>query len=712
MDWITHEEDVWFDFRGDSPDQLEPGRYYRGTVDGYADFGVFIDLTRGVTGLLHRSELEQRLESLDWEPGDEVFVQVKNVRDNGNIDLAWSKRQSPAEFRGAKIHDPGGEHDGEDIDAVEDDEDEPEPEPVSHQPTPATEEDDSEDARGNGTEGAVTDDGADTPSATEDDEPVESQDAAESESDTDSETDASDERDYDEPEPMADRERVPIAELGDRVGETVRIEAEIVSARQTGGPTVFELRDESGVVDCAAFVEAGVRAYPDVEAGDTVRLDGEVEVRRDELQVETEALEVLTGEELEAVERRMADALSEKARPAEVDPLADDEAVAAATEQLADAAEAVRRAVLQTRPIVVRHAATADGYIAGAAVERAVLPLIREEHAKADAEYHFFDRRPLDDAVYGMDAATNDVTRMLEDQDRHGEKLPLVLLVGTGSTAPSADGLDLLSVYGAPRVVVDAAEADAEIVEAADSLVNPALEGADTSDLSTGALSANLAAAINEEVREDLSHLPAASYWEGAPEAYLELASEAGYDEDSLRELREAVALEAYYQSYEGKRELITDLLFEGSVAGGAEAARDLAAHVSEQFREKLETELETARANVETHETGGVRFVTLDSDAYTHRFDFPPTTLLLDELHRSERDDGPTATLALGTDELYLRTTGDVDVRQVAETAREFADDAGITAHGVREGRIEFLSGRRDAVEDAVVAAVAEHLG
>ncbi len=113
MDFITHDEDIWFDFRGDSADQLTSGRYYQGVVDGFADFGVFINLASGVTGLLHRSELDRRLESLDWETGDEVFVQVQNVRSNGNIDLGWSIRQSPEEFRGSQIHDPSGEVDGE-----------------------------------------------------------------------------------------------------------------------------------------------------------------------------------------------------------------------------------------------------------------------------------------------------------------------------------------------------------------------------------------------------------------------------------------------------------------------------------------------------------------------------------------------------------------------------------------------------------------------
>ena len=88
-----HQEDVVFEFRGRRPDELTPGRYYRGSVDGFAEFGVFIDIGDSVTGLLHKSELDQRLDSLDWEPGDTVFVQVKSVRDNGNIDLGWSIRQ-------------------------------------------------------------------------------------------------------------------------------------------------------------------------------------------------------------------------------------------------------------------------------------------------------------------------------------------------------------------------------------------------------------------------------------------------------------------------------------------------------------------------------------------------------------------------------------------------------------------------------------------
>ncbi|WP_253737339.1 DHH family phosphoesterase [Halohasta salina] len=706
----SHQEDVLFEFRGNHASQLIDNRFYEGTVDGYADFGVFIDLAPGVTGLLHRSELDRRLESLDWEPGDTVCVRVNNVRDNGNIDLGKSIRQSDREFRGKLILDGSEEKlpaelDGDDEavdtgsetpDEATDGSDEPSEtatEPTDSEPADSEEADTETDA-------APADDsvtpshGADTASETEA-AVSETVDAGGSGGSAGAVTVTERDADSETAEAYADAE---IGSLEDRVDERVRLDGEIVSIRQTGGPTVFELRDETGVVDCAAFVEAGVRAYPEVELGDIVRLDGEVERRRGELQVETDDLVVLEADDREAVEQRLADALTDRARPDGVDPIGDHDAVAAMEESLLDVAEAIRRAVLESRPVVIRHPATADGYVAGAAIERAVLPLVREEHARSDAEYHYIVRRPLDDAVYGMDAATKDATRMLQDRDRHDEKLPLFCFVGAASTADSADGLGLLGVYGAERIVLDSIAAETDVDDAAEQVVTA---GGDAADLSVGALTATLAAALNPEVSEDMQHLPAVSYWEDTPEAYTAAAEAAGYDAEQVTNIREAVALEAYYQSYQDKRELITDLLFDD--AGG------VAGHIAEQFREKLDTELSTAQANLETEERDGVGMAVLDTEQFSHRFDFPSTELLLDELHFTEREGEAFVTAGVGMDELYLRSSRPLDIRAVAEAAAEAVPEAGIAARGIREGRIEFLAGRREAARDAVLDAAAE---
>ncbi|TQQ79692.1 OB-fold nucleic acid binding domain-containing protein [Halonotius roseus] len=732
----SHQEDVLFEFRGNNAAQLVPNRFYAGTVDGYADFGVFVDIASGVTGLLHRSELDRRLDSLDWEPGDTVCVKVTNVRDNGNIDLAKSIRQSEREFRGKIILDGDGETlpdaDAEAPDpestpaestadggsatstTTGGDDDAPiSPTTDSETPsTPDTSEEPSIEATNDPTPAETDGDAAAVTEADSNDVEAESvaddagadTDTADTESvtDTDAETNgtaavAVAESDDDAASPDSESAAVDtdttVGELTDKVGDSVRLAGEIVSVRQTGGPTIFELRDETGVVDCAAFVEAGVRAYPDIEVGDIVRLDGEVEQRRGELQVETEELVALEGSDREAVTDRLADALTDRARPDELDPIGDHETVTEMSESLLDVAEAIRRAVLESRPVVIRHPATAAGYVAGAAIERAVLPLVREEHARSDAEYHYIVRRPLENAVYDMDDATNDATQMLQDRDRHDEKLPLFCFVGAGSTADSVDGLGLLGVYGAERIVLDAIAADPEVGDVAEQVVT-----GDAPDLSIGALAATLAAALNPDVSEEMQHLPAVSYWEETPEAYTAAAEAAGYDAEQVRHLREAIALEAYYQSYQDKRELITDLLFDD--AGG------LAGHIAEQFREKLDDELQTAQANLDRREQDGVGVAVLDTDQYTHRFDFPPTTLLLDELHYVERDDDAFLTVGVGMDELYLRSSQPIDLRAVADAAAEAAPEADVTARGIRDGRIEFLSGRREAAQEAVIDA------
>jgi RecJ-like exonuclease len=293
---------------------------------------------------------------------------------------------------------------------------------------------------------------------------------------------------------------------------------------------------------------------------------------------------------------------------------------------------------------------------------------------------------------------------MLQNRDRHGETLPLFVFVGAGGSAESIDGFDLLDTYDARRVVVDERIIEDGVPEAVDILVSPTLEG----DYETSAtvLGATVGAHVNPDVRTELGHLPAVSFWEDTPDQYTALAAETGYDGEDTRKLREAVALEAFYQSYEDKRELISDLLF----ADDAEDPVGLAEHISEQFRTQIETEIETAEANMEERSVDGETILVLDTESYTHQYEFPPEPLLLDELFRRHRDRAG-ALVGVDTDEAYIRSESGVDVRAVAERAGEDAPRAALDVRGARDGRIEFLSGERDAARDALIAALSEAL-
>lgn len=687
----VHEEDVAFQFEGKTPDQLTAGRYYQGTVDGFAEFGVFVDVGDTVTGLLHRSELDQRLDSLDWDSGDQVFVQVTNVRDNDNVDLGWSIRQRPSDFRGVLVDSPRG-----DREPTTDDEIKAGEETASETQTEETKKDENEETDAGEPVEDSTNVGSPTPNGgtAHDAGSVRTRQSAE----TTSASAGSEDDNHDDDDEVVGLNRVEIQALSDRVGDVVRIEGEVTGVRQTSGPTLFELRDETGTMQCAAFDGAGVRAFPEVDVGEYVRLDGEVEKRHGELQVETDTLLLLQGKEREAVHDRIETAVTEAVRPDRIELLGEHEPVEKLTEEIGAAATTIRRAVKDARPIVVRHTATADGYAAGAALQQAVIPQLREEHARSDAEYHYFDRRPTDEVVYDMDSVTDDLTTMLENRDRHGEQFPLIVLVGLGATQDSVDAYDLLDIYGVDRVVIDDSKPDDDIRQRVDGLVAPETT---PEDVTAAALAANVAAHVNEDVRTELEHVPAIGYWDAPPQVYGDLAAASGYDADDVTKLRDALALEAHYQSYNDKRELVADLLFDPD--------RDLADHVSEQFREKLETELGTASENLTRRGDEQLTIVVLDAEEFTHRFDFPPTQLLVDALHRRERAtaEGRLVTLGVGEDRLFINSTEPLDVREVTDTAREAL--TGLEAVGGADGYVEFLVGERDQAIEAMVDALIE---
>lgn len=136
---------------------------------------------------------------------------------------------------------------------------------------------------------------------------------------------------------------------------------------------------------------------------------------------------------------------------------------------------------------------------------------------------------------------------------------------------------------------------------------------------------------------------------------------------------------------------------------------RGLASHVSEQFCQKLDIAVETARANLERRTVDGETIGVLDIDRFTHTYDFPPATLLLDELYR--RSDGLTAIVGVDEDELHVRSGHELDVRELVETADEAVEGADLEPLSTRSHRIEFLAGQRSTVVDAMLDAIVERV-
>jgi RecJ-like exonuclease len=61
-------------------DDVAEGKRYLVTVNGVVDYGVFVDVSDTVSGLVHESSLQG-----DYEKGDELVVRLTEIRENGDI---------------------------------------------------------------------------------------------------------------------------------------------------------------------------------------------------------------------------------------------------------------------------------------------------------------------------------------------------------------------------------------------------------------------------------------------------------------------------------------------------------------------------------------------------------------------------------------------------------------------------------------------------
>jgi len=507
-------------------------------------------------------------------------------------------------------------------------------------------------------------------------------------------------------------ERTPVGELVE--GDEVIVEAEILSVRQTGGPTLFTLADGTGNVECAAFVGAGERAYPEAEEGDAVKARGEVETREGDLQLEADGLEVLGAEEAREVRDRLSAALDERAEPPELEPLVDSERLRALYPRLRKVARGIRRAVMKDRPVVVRHHADADGMASGVAVERAVFSLFDEVVDDPEAKYHRFSRMPSRAPFYEMEDVTRDLNYALKDVERHGHPKPVVLMLDNGSTEDDTDAYRTLGAYDVPVYVVDHHSPDDEIEPHVEKHVNPYLEGGDYS-LTSGMLCVELARLIESSVEDELLHVPAVAGkgdHSEAPEmdAYVELARKKGYDEEHLDDVADALDYESYQLKYDDGRHITNHILD----VEENDAHEQLVPHLKSLAEEAFERQMDAARAHVdEVSLPNGATLCTLDVENYTHKFTFPGPGKTTGRIHdgKVEEHDGGVVTVGYGPDFCVIRAEGvGINIPDIVDELQEEMVGTGVDGGGhLVVGSIKFVQGRREDVLEKLYSKIAE---
>ena len=588
---------------------VSQGEHYHAVVNGVVDYGVFVDISDNVSGLIHESNLTR-----SYNVGDRLVVTLDVAKDNGDIAFALPELD---DYR-TELRD--------------------------HEP-----------------------------------------------------------------------DITLIDEL--EIGETVTIEGRLAQIKQTGGPTIFEVTDGTGIVSGAAFEEAGVRAYPDAAVDDVVRISGTVELHDDVRQLEIDSLTILADETAASATESIDEALAERASPDTLDPLVEWPAFEPIFDDLVDLAARLRKTVLAGRPIRIRHHADGDGMCGATPLQLALENFIAEVHADPDAPEHLCKRLPSKAPYYEMEDVTRDLNFALEGQDRHGQKLPLLVMLDNGSTEEDVPAYRNLAHYDIPIVVLDHHHPDPEAVDPLlDAHINPYLYDEDYR-ITTGMMSVELARLIDPSITEDVEHVPAVAGLSDRSKAdvmprFVFQANEAGYDRDDLEAIGEALDYAAHWLRYNEGKTLVNDVLDVG--CDDSDRHERLIEFLAERAERDVERQLDALEPHVE-HERldSEAHLYRIDLDNFAHRFTYPAPGKTTGNLHdRKVTETGePVITIGYGPDFAVLRSDGvRLDIPEMVTELNEELPGSGVSGGGhLVVGSIKFVKGRRESVIDLLVEKMAD---
>ena len=516
--------------------------------------------------------------------------------------------------------------------------------------------------------------------------------------------------------------RTVIEDLDSKMGSMVRIDGEVLQVQQTSGPTIFIISDESGVTEVAAFDEAGVRAYPEVSEGDAVEILGEVNQHGGKTQIESSSMEKLDGSKKEQLLALIDEALNKKAEPEDVEFLVKSDVLNRLKPKMREAARKIRRAILDGRTVLLRHHNDADGICAGVAMEKAVVPLIEEINPSNDAQYYYFKRSPSKAPFYELEDVVKDLSFALEDQERHGQKLPLIVLLDNGSTEEDIVALMQAKIYDIEVVVIDhhspgelltVEEEDGEIVgatvavdEYVDTHVNPYLVGGD-SQLTAGALATEVAHIINPDVKELIKHLPAIAALGDRAECgevyqYLELAYEKNFTKEHLAKVAECIDFESYFLRFMNGRGIMDTIL----AVDNFDKHYKMIDALYKEYQKRIDIQLKAVLPNIKrTQFENGIYFNVIDVEKYAHKFTFPAPGktcgFVHDSMIKEIGEDKPIVTLGHGPDFAVFRATDAVNeklgfnVNDIVANLAVKVPSAGIDGGGHEcAGSVKFIEG------------------
>ena len=508
-----------------------------------------------------------------------------------------------------------------------------------------------------------------------------------------------------------------------KVGSLVRVKGVVSEIHQTSnGPTQFIINDEEGnSITVIAFAGAGVRAYPEIRQGDPVDIYGYVNIHRDTVQIDSIEITKLRGEEASRILENTTKALEAKAQiPADYEFTVKSPIYDGLREEFVKAAQRIRKAVLTNQRIFIRyHAPCVDGLSGALSMIRSIEGLFYKYGKTNDEVRKLLRRYATKSPYYDLSDAIRDLSVAIDEKERFGLELPLIILIDLGSSNESLASYKLLSEgYGIDFIIIDHHVASEEVKQIVHSYINPMIlpEYKEKYSVSAGMLAYELGKMINPFPRiwENSYQLPAisgiADKVKGEEfEEYKKLANEIGYDEERLNKLNLVVDYLLYYNRYADAISVLFSLT--GMKTNNSQNVDNICELIYPFAKSELDTSVEAAKENSEKEEKEKFVYYKLDLDSFSAWQKYPNTGRLIGKLHdwAVENEEKPVLTLGIGNDYAIFR--GDnitIDFTEMIKEILEELPAAMIDGGGhVHAGTVRYLPGYKDTVINKILEKI-----
>ena len=478
---------------------------------------------------------------------------------------------------------------------------------------------------------------------------------------------------------------------------------------QTGGPTVFVVTDGTGTLSLKGFVSPGERAYPEINGGDTITATITVDEFQGELEGNLVRIKKLSDEEHKLFLKKLEKIQRERAKVNPPEFLVKSPILDKLKDRFIKAAEEIRLAVIQDRPIIVRHHNDADGYSSGYSLEKAILPLIEKQHNSPKAPWEFFLRAPCTAPLYEIDDSIRDTANSLRNVAKFSNKMPLIIIADNGSSPDDLFAIKQGKIHGSDFIVIDHHGFEEDVISSeVKAHINPFLVGEDGSHYSAGMLCSELARFINPEV-ENISQIPAMAGFAdmiqlGNPsvmEDYMKIAEEEGYTKELLSDISLVIDYVSTRVRFMEVREYI-EVLFGEPRKKQKELVELMAPHI----RRMNAKGLAMGKTNAEVEKIGRVTLQMIDIDATYPGFGFYPRPGRAIELAHSDYEknhpEEGLITIGIMRTAVTMRATdsANFDVHALIKGLNEDLPNAFVEGGGHKNaGSINFLPYMKEKV-------------